>query len=167
MFIFLAVLLSLTCRRTFSWSAWKITNNQLCEECWEQHLWIHSPMASQIAVAITSPNGFTWWPFVHWTDIPCSYIWQVFIPQSIGSWLLHFISPWLESWPENNSAAITICCDCGLGATLQHLCYTGIWGALTETFAVYITPLHLQSRCTLQHCSPVEGLWADHMVPPC
>ena len=78
------------------------------------------------------------------------------ILQSIGSLLCRFISPWLESWPENNSAAITICCDCGFGATLQHLCYTVNWGTLKETFLVYIPSLHLLSRCSLQHCSPTE-----------
>lgn len=31
--------------------------------------WIRSPMAAQIAVAISRPNGFTWWPFIHGADI--------------------------------------------------------------------------------------------------
>lgn len=79
----------------------------------------------------------------------------------------HLISPWLECWPENNSAAITICWDCGFGAAPQHLCYTGIWGALTETFPVYITSLHRLSRCSAQHDSPIVSLWAEHMASPC
>lgn len=36
--------------------------------------WIRSPVASQIAVAIRRPNGFTWWPFIHGADISRSYI---------------------------------------------------------------------------------------------
>lgn len=76
----------------------------------------------------------------------------------------HLISPCLGCWPENNSAAITICWDCGFGAAPQHLCYTGIWGALTETFLVYITSLHRLSRCSPQHDSPIVSLWAEHMA---
>ncbi|MED6251603.1 hypothetical protein ATANTOWER_000263, partial [Ataeniobius toweri] len=55
------------------------------------------------------------------------------------------------SWPENNSAAITICCDCGFAAATQHLCYTGIWGTLKEALLVYIPSLQRLNRCSVQH----------------
>lgn len=82
----------------------------------------------------------------------CSFHW------ALKARLLHFISPWLESWPENNSASITICCDCGFGATLQHLRYTGIWGTLkmnSPPTPVCIPRLHLVNRCSELHCSPI------------
>lgn len=34
-----------------------------------ERVWVRSPVASQIAVAITGPNGFTWWPLIHRADI--------------------------------------------------------------------------------------------------
>lgn len=41
---------------------------------WLRAVWIRSPVASQIAVVITSRRGFTWWHFVHGADISRSYI---------------------------------------------------------------------------------------------
>lgn len=34
--------------------------------CWRAHLWNHSPLAIQIAMAITNANGCTWWHFLQW-----------------------------------------------------------------------------------------------------
>lgn len=45
-------------------SSWKL-NNQLCDARWGKGVWIRSPVAPQIAAAISGPNGFTWWPFAH------------------------------------------------------------------------------------------------------
>lgn len=33
-------------------------------------------------------------------------------------------APGWRAGQKNNTAAITICCDCGCGATPRHLCYT-------------------------------------------
>lgn len=35
--------------------------------------WTRSPVASQIAVVVTGPPGFTWWHLVHGVDVSRSY----------------------------------------------------------------------------------------------
>lgn len=43
----------------------------------------------------------------------------------------------------------------------KHLCYTGIWGTLKETSSVHIPSLYLLNRCSLRHCSPMEGFFSQ------
>lgn len=114
-------------------------------------------------VLMASPGGPS---FLGLTSPAVTFVRCSFRRASIANFS-HLISPWLECWPENNLAAITICWDCGFGAAPQHLCYTCIWGALTETFPVYITSLHRLSRCSQPHSSPIVSLWAEHMASPC
>lgn len=114
-------------------------------------------------VLMASPGGPS---FSELTSPAVTFVRCSFRRASIANFS-HLISPWLECWPENNSAAITICWDCGFGAAPQHLCYTVIWASLTETFPTSRTSPRPLSRCSPQHGSPIVSLRAEHVASPC
>lgn len=147
--------------KTFRLSTRKMTNNQVCEEfenlrsiCGFIHPRpLRSPWPPGSPTASPGGPSFTGLTSHAVRSGRCS-----FSRASVADFSPS-ISPCLGSCPENNSAAITICCDCGFGATVQHLCPSGKWGAVKETSPVYIPSLRPLNRCSLQHCCPVEALW--------
>lgn len=131
----------------------KTPHNQLCEACGGC---TRSPVASQIAVVITGPPGFTWWHFVHGADISRSY-------DLAG---VHSTEPRLAD------VSILSAPGCRAGQQIilqqlpyvvivpQHTCYSAVWHKLCCIYGAG-APLqgHVSFSCSQMHGSSSLKLW--------